>query len=100
MDKMRSRRKKHLSKLCDMSVGEIILHIENLKTNSAKALLSAMDSTSGTNCYWVEYRISKKFRQDVVDRINRNRKAPKVSSPSEETQAAPQRPKDADPYSP
>ena len=69
MDKVEVCRKKHLRPLTKLRVDEIIVHIETLKKNSAIALMAAMQSASTTNCGWVEYDIAKRFRPDVVRRL-------------------------------
>lgn len=58
-------RKKHLSPLSSMKVGEIILHIETRNLTQLRLLKKAMDSCTSTNCSWVESQISSRFIVDV-----------------------------------
>lgn len=69
---MNARRNKHLRPLTEMTVPQIVNHIEGLKLQSLRALARTMDECTTTNCWWGEYRVAVLFRQTVREQMERS----------------------------
>lgn len=66
MNALRRCRRRNLTPLVSMTVGQIVTHLESINLNQLKALSRAMESCGTTNCHWVSYEIAQKYKFDVL----------------------------------